>query len=259
MTNETVIIDLSHWNPEPNWTALREGGVVGVILKATEGTDYRDDTFSDRFTGATAAGLGVATYHFLRKGDIVAQMENYLDYVRPDPGDRLCLDHEEASDGTNASLDELIEAVQYLREHMPKCELSIYGGSVLKTQIGGEYIGTLAANTSLWIAHHTSAAAPTWPKNTWPTWSLWQFSDQAVVLGAADPLDGNRFNGTKENALKWIGPATVQPTPVPVPPVGGNLAVVSIQTSPGIDLMLVVNGKVIEPPRQTTDGGAPSS
>jgi GH25 family lysozyme M1 (1,4-beta-N-acetylmuramidase) len=40
-----VVVDISHWNPTPDWAKLKADGTVGVIHKATEGTGN-----SKRFT-----------------------------------------------------------------------------------------------------------------------------------------------------------------------------------------------------------------
>src|SRR5262245_56992462 len=104
------VVDLSHWNPTPDWTKLKAGGVVGVILKATEGTGYTDPTFASRRSGAKAAGLCHSSYHFLRPGKIEQQVDRYLGVVQPEEGERICWDFEDDS----MKLDELRQAITIL-------------------------------------------------------------------------------------------------------------------------------------------------
>lgn len=245
MASPTIIVDLSHHNPEPDWKALKAGGIVGVIMKATEGTSYVDPTFADRRMRAEAAGLIVSSYHFFH-GNAPGEMDHYLTTVVPRAGERLCIDHE-----AEASLAELEDAVSFLKATVPDCQITIYSGHLIKNQLGSNKSPVLAENTSLWIAHYTSADAPTWPKQVWPTWSLWQFTDKATVKGISAGVDGNRFNGSVENAKKWLGPAAQAPAPEPAPepkpepiePPG--MVTLAIEVPEGIEVSVVVNGKLI--------------
>jgi GH25 family lysozyme M1 (1,4-beta-N-acetylmuramidase) len=239
MAAPTIIVDLSHHNPTPNWAALKAGGIVGVILKATEGTSYVDPTFAQRRIDAEAAGLIVSSYHFYH-GNASAEMNHYLTTVVPRTGERLVIDHEDSA----ASLKSLEDAVKYLRNAVPDCEITVYSGHLIKDQLGSKTSPVLAENTSLWIAQYTSAAAPSWPKQVWPAWSLWQFTDKATVPGISAPVDGNRFNGSAENAKKWLGRASgMEPEPAPEPETG--MVTVAIEVPPGIEISVVVNGKLI--------------
>lgn len=246
MAAPLLVVDLSHHNPEPNWTQLRAGGVVGVIMKASEGQTFIDKTFTKRRQAALSAGLKVSSYHFFH-GNAQAEMAHYLATVQPRQGERVCIDHE-----AKATLQQLIDAVRYIRETRPDLQITIYSGHLIKEQIGGEYVGALAANSSLWIAHYTSATAPSWPKATWPSWSLWQYTDKANAPGISKPVDGNRFNGSAENCALWFGPITAppprpEPQPEPEPP-STPAVIVSVQASANVALQLVVNGRIVKVP-----------
>jgi len=58
------LADLSHWNAEPNWTAMRLHGIVGVWLQVSHDLNGIDPTWPDRSRRARAAGLRVGGYHF---------------------------------------------------------------------------------------------------------------------------------------------------------------------------------------------------
>jgi lysozyme len=234
MSNGIVVVDMSHYQPNPiDWNALLAGGVIGVIHKATEGSSYVDDTLFERAGAAMRAGLKWSTYHFMRPGNIGAQMDHYLRTVDPVVGERMCLDHEDAG----VSLSDLKEAVSYLLDDERKLQVTIYSGHVIKEQLGDNYDEFLAANTSLWIAHYTTASQPNWPKSTWPQWTLWQFTDQAHVAGIDGNVDGDRFNGSNEQCLVWFGPAGSEPAPEPEVPE------VNITTTG--DVKITVNGQVV--------------
>lgn len=235
-----LVIDLSHWNPTPDWNALYKAGTVGVILKATEGTSYVDETWRGRAFDAMAAGLKVATYHFLRPGDMVAQMDHYIsetDTLMP-LGSRVCLDHEDE----DVSLGDLLTAVSAIQMARPDLQIAIYSGHLIKDQLGAECNEALA-ETSLWIAHYTSNESPTWPYQTWPMWSLWQYTDSETVEGVSDPVDANRWNGTEEHLLEWFGPAGgSEPIPEPQPQ---HVVTVAIEAPTGVQVIVRVNGEEI--------------
>lgn len=235
------VVDLSHWNPTPDWAKLKAGGVVGVIHKATESTGYVDDQLFSRAKAALAAGLKWSTYHFLRPGSMQAQMQHYLSTINPVPGERVCLDHEDAG----VSLANLEQAVKLLQADPRKLQVTIYSGHVIKDQLGSKRSEVLAS-TSLWIAHYTTAAQPTWPSGTWPSWSLWQWTDKEKVPGISQPVDGDRWNGTPEALLEWFGPAGAEPAPSPPPPPPPSPELEPIVMTVPAGQRLIVNGKEIE-------------
>lgn len=199
------VIDLSHWNPTPDWATLKANGIVGVILKATQGTEYIDDTFASRVNDAYDAGLFVAAYHFLEGGDIEAQMLHFVNVVAPFPIDRLCVDHE-----ADATLDELKQAVAYLCD-LTDCSLTIYSGHTIKEQLGGGYDPFLSENTDLWLAQYSESAE--WPSETWPEWALWQYTDKLTIGGCSQPVDGNIWAGSTADLKRWFYPTYREPQP----------------------------------------------
>lgn len=64
------VIDVSHWQGNIDWQAVKNSGVWGVIIKAG-GSDagfYKDSKFEDNYAGAVNAGLAVGAYYFVGKG-----------------------------------------------------------------------------------------------------------------------------------------------------------------------------------------------
>jgi lysozyme len=214
--SETVkCIDISHWQGFPDFEEVRASGVLAMIHKATEGTGYADPNRARNCSNAIAAGISTATYHWLKPGGNAAdQMKYYLDVVQPVAGERVVIDYEE--DG--CQLDDLLDAVEALLDAGGDLGVTVYSGHLLKEQISGERNAFLAENTDLWLAQYTSGT-PTWPSETYPQWSLWQFSETGNVVGIDDAyVDLNRYNGSDAELIAWIKPAGAAPTPpVPVP------------------------------------------
>lgn len=231
-----MVIDISHWQLTPDWAELERAGIVGVILKATEGTSYKDPTFDDRYKAALEKGFAVATYHFLKHGNVFEQMEWYVEVVAPRAGERMVIDYEDAA----CVLDDLIAACRALMELAPDVNIAIYGANgFLGDQLRGqcdEFLGTFP----LWVASYTSNDEPTTTDlaATWPVWSLWQYTDSAWI-GDYGPLDGNRFNGTEDDCIDWIGP-TEQALPPSVPVMDEVVIHVKIEAPDGVKVRVVV-------------------
>jgi len=81
-----VVVDLSHHNQTVDLKKAKQDGILGVIHKATEGTNYTDPTYQERRKLAMEAGLMWGAYHFGSGGDGNAQAEYFLKAVDPGPG-----------------------------------------------------------------------------------------------------------------------------------------------------------------------------
>lgn len=58
-------IDVSNWQPNVDWSAVKRAGIIGVVVKAGEGSKA-DPTFTSHIAGARRAGLPVQAYWFER-------------------------------------------------------------------------------------------------------------------------------------------------------------------------------------------------
>jgi len=206
---QPTIVDLSHYQASVDFKKVKAAGILAVILKATQGTSYVDPTFADRRKAAAAAGVLALSYHYLTGDDVPSQVKHYLATVQPVPGERLVCDYEE----NGVTLSALRAFCKSLQDQDGNYQVTVYGGGLLKSQLGNTRDGYLADNTSLWLAQYTTGT-PSWPKSTWPNWSLWQFTDKATVSGIGGAVDGNVFNGSDENALRFLQPASGS-TPAP--------------------------------------------
>lgn len=231
-----IVIDISHYQPTPNWKAVKAGGTVGVILKATEGTGYKDPTFDSRWIAAQEAGLLVSAYHFLKHGKIADQMNYFQTVVEPAPGSRLVIDFEDGA----CTFDDLEQAADWLLKYSD-CEVSVYGSNHLVDVVGGK-TSDILERTSLWQARYSSNP-PKVPTNIWPTWSLWQYTDKASVEGITGPVDGNKWNGDPAKLPGWF-----MRTDQPAPPVSDLPVVhldIRIDTPDNVDLVITLNGKEV--------------
>jgi len=240
MTDIPKCIDISHWQGFPDFGKLKAAGVIACIMKATEGTEYVDPNRSVNYKNARRAGLKCCTYHWLKPGNATAQMAFYLKTIDPVQGERMIIDYEEEG----CTLADLHEAVNVLIADPRGLQVTVYSGHLLKQQLGDNHDPLLADHTDLWLAQYTTGK-PSWPSGTYRSYSLWQYSEK----GALDGIDGvavdfNRFNGSDENLLKWIGPAVAQPKPQP-PSVVDEFVEIDIKVSDGVKVTIKVNGEAV--------------
>lgn len=208
-----ICVDISHYQKGFNFAKFKASGGLGVILKATEGATIRDSSYPTFRPQALAQGLKVATYHFFRSSDPIAQANFYLSTAVPENGERVVCDWED-----NACTPQMVIGFfKAIRARRPDLQLTVYSGHVAKEMLGSERNDWLADNTSLWLCQYTTGKI-SWPTATWPQWSLWQYSDQLAAPGFNGPVDRNRFNGADSQFLKWMGPAGAAP-PEPEPPI----------------------------------------
>jgi len=241
MANDLVAIDISHWQPDPvDFAKVKAAGIIGVIHKATEGTGTVDDKLFSRANKAMQAGLKWSTYHFLRPGSLPQQMDFYLNTIDPVEGERVCLDYEDQG----VHIGDLEYCVNYLLSKRPDLQITIYSGHVLKEQLGS-HDSPVLAKTSLWLAQYSST--PSWPTQVWPQWTLWQYTDKASVPGITGAVDGDRFNGSRENCAAWFGPASEEPAPGPEPEMRTVKVKLDLETPDDVKIELEVtqNGELI--------------
>jgi len=226
-------VDLSKYQEGFNFSAFKQSGGLGVILKASEGETDADPCYADFRAQAASAGLSIASYHYFDASDPATQAEFYLDCATPGEGERVVCDWED--DAT--SPDMVVSFLQSILEARPDLQLTVYSGATAKDKLGSTKNAWLAANTSLWLAQYTTGT-PSWAKATWAQWSLWQYDDQHPVPGFSGAVDQNRFNGSDANFLKWMGPAVAPPAPAPTPEAS---AVITISSDKPVQIRLGPN------------------
>lgn len=196
MSTCNVVIDLSHHNQTVSMATAKTDGIVGVFLKATQGTGYTDATYATRAADVLAAGLLPGAYHFADGSDGIAQATYFLSTVGSTDGILLVLDIEHNPVGTSMSLGEARAFVTHIFEatgHWP----GIYAGSYLKELLGVTQDPVLA-NCWFWLAQYGPTAVV--PPN-WPSWTFWQYTDGTVgplphTVAGVGICDRDYFNGT---------------------------------------------------------------
>jgi lysozyme len=202
-----AVIDISHHNGKSlDFERARAGGIVGVIHKASQGTTWRDPMFAANRARAREAGLLWGAYHFGTGSDGRKQAANFLDAVG-DPDDvLLALDLEPNPSGSSMDLVAAHAFVVHVYEQTGRFP-GFYSGHTIKELLGARK-DPILANCWLWLAQYGPRAVV---PPTWPTWTLWQYTDGRVggdpkAVAGIGRCDRNRFNGPEANLRRlWRG------------------------------------------------------
>lgn len=194
-----TIIDIYHQN-DINLGVARDGGIVAVIHKATQGGAVRDSRYHQRRQQAKNLGLLWGAYHFSTGASVDDQVENFLNHARPEDDDLISLDWE-PSDGPDMTLAQARQFVQMIRNETGRWPV-IYGGHLLREAVGHQP-DPILSNCPLWYARYGNSPIGI-PTQVWPTYTLWQYTDGDVgpephtTPGAGGGIDRNIFQGTTE-------------------------------------------------------------
>ena len=185
-------VDISNWQPNINYRALKDAGVEIVIMKASESNYYRDKCLDQHYNGCKAQGMKVGFYHFFRcDKNATEQARFFVNCIQGKAYDvKLVLDIE-SNEGKNkatvtAMAREFLQEVQRLTGTEPM----IY----TYTGFANSYLDSSLACYPVWIAHYS-------PLNPNPCslcdsngWDGFQFASDGVIANSGYPrLDINEF------------------------------------------------------------------
>ncbi|MGO4670511.1 glycoside hydrolase family 25 protein [Bosea sp. 2RAB26] len=199
-------IDISRWQGEIDWAAVKGAGTRFVYMKATEGGDHIDPSFLRNWEGARRAGVPRGAYHFVfwcRPAH--EQAVWFKQHIPNDPGalppvldvewnghSKTCpqkIDRSLALEKIQLMLTEL----EQLTGKKPIIYTDItFHKDVLEGQFN-EY--------PYWI--RSTAAKPETRYENRP-WAFWQFTTTGRVPGIRGDVDRNAFFGDEEQFIGWI-------------------------------------------------------
>lgn len=210
-------IDVSYAQGTVNWDAVKASGIDFAFMKATEGLTLVDSRFKQNWTGAKAAGVIRAPYHFyqiakrrpadqaahfmntvqplLEKGDMTCAMDLELETTKQvvSSGGTYYFDGVTASD-MNADARTFLNAVTTATQKTS----ALYSGLQILVPMrpAAEF-----ANNPLWDANwdvsQPKLAAP------WTAWTWWQYR-VGTCPGIAGAVDLDYFNGMLTDLQKFL-------------------------------------------------------
>lgn len=196
-----AVVDLSNWQSVTDWDLVCSSGVLGVILKATQGSHWVDPTFVRRAMDAHASGLLVGAYHFLDASDPATQAAHFLAITGGLPLLALDIEHNSLSTGTVCveQAAEMSSRVCAIRGQPPLCYIGRDGPDGRGTGLPN----LVLSQCDLWLPEY-GVETPKLPVG-WDEWRLWQWSKTGTVPGIVGPVDLSRWDGTPEELKSWWG------------------------------------------------------
>lgn len=235
----TYGIDVSYYQGDIDWQAVRDDGVRFAFIRVSDGTGFLDPKFQQNWEGARAAGILRGVYQFFRSDDDpVAQADLLLSHMGAlEPDDLPPVADVESTDGVSAAarIDKLRTWLEHVEAGSGAKPIIYTGGYFWQDNVGTDEFN----DHLLWHAGYTGGTCPSTVANQWADWAFWQFSSTGSVAGIAGNVDENRFNGSFEQLLEITvgepvcgdgrcsagegGGACTQDCPIcePLPPEGG--------------------------------------
>ena len=201
-----TVIDLSHHNQFLDFQQIhKQGGILGVIHKATQGLRFKDPNYLTNKGSALPAGLLWGAYHFGTGGDGVHQAEFFLDFVNPESQTLLLLDFEANPQGPSMTLEEARAFVTHIQVATGRWP-GLYSGHYIKELLGTNQDPVLA-KCWLWLAQY--GPTPVVPAN-WKSWTMWQYTDGANGpsphdVPGAGRCDRDKFTGDEPGLQTFWG------------------------------------------------------
>nr|QNJ46245.1 GH25 muramidase [Paracremonium inflatum] len=192
--------DISHYQATVDFNAAKDAGARFVIIKATEGTTYKDPAFSKHYTGATKAGLIRGGYHFAQPASSsgAAQATFFLAHGGGWSSDGITLpgmlDLEYNPSGSTCYGLSQSSMVQWISDFIDtyhsktgRYPLIYTSTSWWKTCTGNS--SKFAANCPLVVARYSSSVGEL-PAG-WTYYTIWQNSDSYKYGGDSDIFNGD--------------------------------------------------------------------
>ena len=221
-------VDVSVYEPNINWRALRAQGFKFALIRATSSTSYVDPKFTEHWAGARAEGILRGAYHYLFAGqDARKQADSFIATVGDDKGELPPIVDLEDKFNENVSNNKIISTCKEFMDIIEKAfdrKPMIYSRKTyLEPRVSASgKAPSWAMDYDLWIAQYPfefnpssmpNVNMPKQPKG-WKDWIFWQYSETAIVDGVTDEInrptrvDLNWFHGTEAELFKF---ANVKP------------------------------------------------
>lgn len=187
-------IDVSEWQGDIDFEAVRQSGIDAVYIRTGEGSDYVDAYFESHYQGALAAGLKIGYYHYVtaqNEAEAREQARFFCSLIRGKAVDLYPAMDFESFPGLDVEEINAIGAA--FMETLNDC-LGYSPSLYSDTNNTANVWDSSFASYPLWVAEY----GPAVPSNTgyWATWDGFQYSDAGNVPGISGQVDLDYFKDT---------------------------------------------------------------
>lgn len=215
-------IDISHHQRNINLSAIQTDF---VIVKATEGVGYTDETCDRFYQEAKMLGKKRGVYHFARPdlgNSAIDEANWFLDQTKGYWKDGLLILDWEPSGNSIGNVEWAKQWLDKVYQVTGVRPLIYMSASVMtrfnwSSVVGGDY--------GLWVANYgTNNGQPQedvfnrYPLNYWGFYALWQYTSVGRLNGYSGNLDLNYFSGDANAWDKYVGSYKEEVKPEPIVP-----------------------------------------
>ena len=184
-------IDVSSWQRNIDFAAVKRSGIDVVYIKSSEGQSYIDPYFETNYQNAKANGLKVGFYHYVT-ARTVDQARNQATFFAnvikgKEPDCRLAMDFESFGNLSVSEINEISKVFLETLENLTKSEVVIYSNAYSARAIFGQEL----TKYPLWVANYGVSAPGS--NGKWDSWVGWQYTSTGRVSGISGNVDRNQF------------------------------------------------------------------
>ncbi|MBM3608839.1 MAG: glycoside hydrolase family 25 protein [Alphaproteobacteria bacterium] len=200
-------IDVSRWQGDIDWHAVRRSGVKFAWIKATEGGDHLDPKFRQNWDGAKAAGVPRGAYHFVFWCRTAEEQMNWM--FRNVPVDRnalppvLDVEHTPTSKNCRRKLNRE-EILPKIRTMLAMMERHYGKRPVIYVTVDfyrDMFMPNELPNYDFWVRSTKYEPQVHYPGRKWV---FWQYQSDGAAPGIKGKIDKNVFHGTREQWRAWL-------------------------------------------------------
>jgi lysozyme len=192
-------IDISKWQGDIDWRAVKDAGTQFVFIKATEGGDHLDERFYQNWAGAKSVGIPRAAYHFVFWCRPAHEQAQWFRQHIPNDPDSLppVLDVEWNGHSKlcprkiprELALEKIRLMLRELEQHTGKKPIIYTDITFHKDVLEAEF-----PEYSFWL--RSVAAEPQERYHNRP-WTFWQYTTTGRIPGIRGDVDRNVFAGSQ--------------------------------------------------------------
>lgn len=192
-SNEEIYngIDVSAYQGEINFEAVKQENIDVVYIKSSEGRDFVDPYFERNYANAKINGLKVGVYHFVDARNISEAKQEALHFVRTISGKqidcKLAMDFESFGDLSIEEINNISKTFLEEVRSLSKKDVIIYSNTNDARNVFSEDL----AIYPLWVAEY-GVESPV-DNGKWSVWEGWQYTDKGIVSGINGYVDRDYF------------------------------------------------------------------
>lgn len=204
-------IDVSKYQGNIDWQAVKDAGVGFAYIKATEGADVTDSKFQYNWAAAKAAGVPRGAYHFVywcrQPHEEIANFKS----VVPNDSDALPPVLDVEATPTSKSCKRTLYREEALRDMKAMLE-------DMERHYGKKPVIYSSVDFYQSVLHSGALSEyPIWVRSTKyhpqvrygdRKWTFWQYRSDGRIPGIVGAVDQNVFNGSQDHWRSWLSSQT---------------------------------------------------